>query len=181
MAFWVTLFRSILALILGLALLINQEFARPLLANFMGIYWISAGLISLRYGPSGERGGKSHFLVGLVGILAGVAVIGRRVASNWLDERLVITALGGVIILTGVLHVFGGFRMADGIRHRRWTSTTLGVFEILLGVTLLIEQTQINRPGLQLALMAWALLGGAILMLDAFRTRRRNQDKQIRR
>ncbi len=174
MAFWVTLYRGILALILGLALLINQEFARPLLANFMGMYWISAGLISLRYGPAGEKGGKSHFLIGVMGILAGVAVIGRRLASNWLDELFVITVLGGVIILTGLLHVFGGFRMPDGIRHRRWTSTTLGVFEVLLGVILLLEPARLNRPGLHLALMAWAILGGTILMLDAFRARRRN-------
>lgn len=179
MAFWVTFFRSLFAFGLGAALIFNQEMARPLLGNFMGVYWISAGLISLRWGASGERGGKSSFLIGLIGILAGLAVVGRTLALNMLDERLVIMTLGAVIVLTGLLHIFTGFRTRDGDRRRRWVSTILGAFEVILGIILIIEPLERDRPVLQVAAMIWALLGGVILMIDAVRVRRRHRQEQI--
>jgi uncharacterized membrane protein HdeD (DUF308 family) len=174
MAFWVTLLRSLFAVSLGVALIINQDAARPILGNFMGAYWVSAGFISLRWGASGERGGKLTFLTGIIGILAGLAVITRHLTSSIYDEATVIAILGLVIMLTGFLHVFTGFRTREGERHRRWTSTVLGIFEVILGFLLFLEPLEPGRL-LQLAAMVWALLGGAILMLDALRIRRKNQ------
>ena len=177
MAFWVTLFRSIFAISLGVALIFNQDLARPILGNFMGAYWISAGLISLRWGATGERGGKLAFVTGIIGILAGLAVISRRLTASIYDEAIVIAILGLVIMLTGFLHIFTGFRARDGGRHRRWTSTFLGVFEVLLGLILFLRPLD-QGPLLHLAAMVWALLGGTILMLDAFRIRRKIQSEK---
>jgi len=118
-AFWVTIFRSLFAISLCVALIFNQETARPLLGNFMGAYWISAGLISLHWLASGERGGKLTFLIGLIGILAGLAFVSRSLIINILDERLVIMSLGVVVVLPGLLHIFTGFRTRDGDRRRQ--------------------------------------------------------------
>jgi uncharacterized membrane protein HdeD (DUF308 family) len=177
MAFWVTLLRSLFAVGLGVALIFNQDVARPILGNFLGVYWISAGVISMRWNAAGERGGKLSFLTGLIGILAGLAVVTRTLTTSVLDEFLVIATLGVVIMLTGLLHIFTGFRSRDGERHRRWTSTLLGVFEVLLGLILFLEPLEWG-PLIQLVAMGWALLGGAILMLDALRIRRRIQSEQ---
>jgi uncharacterized membrane protein HdeD (DUF308 family) len=54
------------------------------------------------------------------------------------------------------------------------TSSLLGVFEVILGLILFIEPLE-RRPILNGAAMVWALLGGAILMYDAFRIRRLQQ------
>lgn len=178
MAFWVTLFRSLFAIGLGVALLFNQEMARPLLGNFMGAYWVSAGILSLRWGPSGERGGKSSFLIGLIGILAGLAVIGRSLALNLVDERLVIMTLAVVISLTGLLHIFTGFQTKEGGRRRQWASTLLGGFEVILGMILFLEPLNRDRPILLLAAMLWGFLGGAILMFDALRVRRKLREEK---
>jgi len=177
MAFWVTLFRSLFAISLGVALIFNQDAARPILGNFLGVYWISAGIISMRWNASGERGGKLSFMTGLIGILAGLAVVTRTLTTSVLDEFLVIATLGVVIMLTGFLHIFTGFRSRVGERHRRWTSTLLGVFEVLLGLMLFLEPLERGLL-LQLAAMGWALLGGAILMLDAFRIKRKIQSEK---
>jgi uncharacterized membrane protein HdeD (DUF308 family) len=172
LAFWVTLVRGIFAISLGVALVFNSDMARPILGNFLGVYWISAGIISMRWNAAGERGGKLSLLTGLIGILAGLAVLTRTLTSSILDEYWVIATLGVVVMLTGFLHIFMGFRTRDGERHRRWTSTLLGVFEVLLGAILFLEPME-RGPILQIAAMGWALLGGSILMLDAFRVRRR--------
>lgn len=59
-----------------------------------------------------------------------------------------IQVLGAVIILTGLLHVFGGFRTGEDrayrrpglmARNRSLTSFLLGVFEIILGLLLFLE------------------------------------------
>ena len=176
MAFWVTLLRSLFAISLGVALIFNQDAARPILGNFMGIYWISAGIISLRWEATGERGGKLNFLIGIIGILAGLAVVSRSLTTSLLDEGLVVAALGMVIMLTGFLHIFTGFRTREGGRHRRWASTMLGVFEVLLGLILALQPLD-RGPILNLAAMVWALLGGTILMLDAFRIKRKLQSE----
>lgn len=177
MAFWITLLRSIFAISMGVGLIFNQDAARPILANFIGVYWISAGLVSLRWGPSGGRGGKFTFVTGIIGILAGLAVVSRNLTMSFLDEGLVVASLGVIIILTGFLHIFTGFRTRDGDRHRRWASTILGVFEVVLGLILFLRP--LNRdPLLNLVVMVWALLGGAILMLDAFRIKRKIQSEK---
>ena len=48
-AFWITLARSVLAVALGLALILQPEKTRPMLVNFMGMFWLMAGVMSLRW------------------------------------------------------------------------------------------------------------------------------------
>ena len=122
-----------------MALLFNQDVARPILGNFLGIYWVSAGIISVRWGASGERGDKLTILTGIIGVLAGLAVVSRNLTASYFAEGLFISILGVVIVLTGLIHIFSGFRTREGERHRRWTSTLLGVFEVILGLMLFLE------------------------------------------
>ena len=154
-------------------MILNSDVARPILGNFLGFYWVSAGIISVRWGASGERAGKLTVFIGVIGILAGLAVVSRTLTATLFDEALVIAILGAVIVLTGLLHIFFGFKPQEG-RHRRWTSGLLGVFEVILGLMLFLEPLE-RGPILNIAGTVWALLGGALLMLDAFRIRRNTQ------
>jgi uncharacterized membrane protein HdeD (DUF308 family) len=70
-AFWITLARSVLATALGLALILEPEKTRPMLINFMGMFWLMAGLMSLRWGTNGERARRASVVAGMVGITAG--------------------------------------------------------------------------------------------------------------
>ena len=79
-----------------------------------------------------------------------------------------------VILLTGVLHVFGGFQVGETHRRFMLTSILLGVFEIVLGIVLIIEP--MNRSVFfYLIVSVWALLGGFILITSAIRLRRANE------
>ena len=53
------------------------------------------------------------------------------------------------------------------------TGLLLGLFEIILGVILILEPLE-RGPILNLAASIWALVGGFILISDALRQRRRN-------
>lgn len=167
----ITLFRGLFATILGLALLFQPEKTTPILGNFMGLFWFVSGLISLRWGASGERSRGWALLAGVIGVLAGLAMLSRRLLNEVIPNDVMLSLLGVVILLTGCLHAFGGFQVGED-KHRKWSSTNvvLGVFEIVLGVMLIIEPLGRNLF-FYLAATIWALVGGFILIGDALRLR----------
>lgn len=172
--FGITLFRGSLAIMLGMALLLNPEKTRPLLANFMGMYWLVGGFLSLRWGLFGERSNRLSLLIGTLGVLAGLTMLSRGLAVSIISEDMFLIMLGGVIILTGIIHEIEAWqvRTIDG-KERVWMGRLLGIFEILLGIILLLSPIYWGTP-LYLAATLWAFVGGSILIIDAFQDRHRS-------
>ena len=169
--FWVTLIRGILATILGVALIFQPDKTRPILVNFMGMFWLVSGIMSLRWGASGQRARRRSLAAGVIGILGGLLVLTRGIARGFLEEKVVIYIFGVVIVLTGLIHAAGGFRVGEEAeRHRSWTSLLLGTFEIILGILLLLSPTD-PGPGVFIAASIWAFVGAAMLIGDALRQR----------
>jgi uncharacterized membrane protein HdeD (DUF308 family) len=180
-AFWITLIRGILAVSLGAALLFQTEMARPILGNFMGMYWLVAGLMSLRWGARGERARRFPILAGIIGVLAGLGMLGRTLAPSYVAEEVFFSVLGLVMLLTGLLHIFGGFQQGpERTRQWSWTSFLLGLFEVILGLMLVINPLT-RDIWVYLAASIWALVGGFILITDALRVRRasRKEKKEL--
>jgi uncharacterized membrane protein HdeD (DUF308 family) len=190
MAFWITLIRGMLAVTLGVALLFWPDKARPMLVNFMGMFWLVSGIVSLRWGVHGERARGLSLLAGAAGVLAGVGMLSRRFTQGIVGEDVLLSVIGLIIFLTGLMHIVGGFRTgpvetrtSGQIRSRvwprawSWTAFLLGLFEVVLGVILVVAP--MNRgPGIYLAASVWALVGGTILLGDALRLRRLRQAAQ---
>jgi uncharacterized membrane protein HdeD (DUF308 family) len=182
MAFWITLIRGMLAVTLGVALVFYPDKSRPMLGNFMGMFWLVSGIISLRWGVRGERARGFPVLAGVVGVLAGLGMLGRNFARGWGAEDVFLSVLGLIILLTGLMHILGGFRAGpeaqpgEPRRKRSWTSLILGVFEVLLGSVLVVAPLE-RGPMLHFVASIWALLGGAILIGDALRLRRLRQQQ----
>jgi len=173
--FWVTLVRGMLAITLGVALLIQPDKVRSFLITSMGMFWLVGGVMSIRWGLSGKRTRGLPLLAGVVGVLAGIMAISRRFLQldSLVSETLIITILGVAILLTGVMHLIGGFRTGeDASRQWSWMSFILGLFEFVLGLALIIEPLD---QGLVIYFGAsiWAMLGGIILFGDALRQRSR--------
>ena len=171
-AFAITLIRGILAVSLGTVLLFQPEKTLPMLGNFMGMFWLASGIISLRWGASGDHPHRFAVLTGVIGVLAGLAMLTRSLTRSWVQEDILFSLLGVVILLTGVLHIFGGFRVGEGV-HRKWSLTAflLGAFEIVLGIMLILEPYG-RDTFFYMAVVIWALVGGFILITDAVRLRR---------
>jgi uncharacterized membrane protein HdeD (DUF308 family) len=186
MAFWITLIRGMLAVTLGVALLFWPDKARPILVNFMGMFWLVSGIVSLRWGVHGERAKGLSLLAGAIGILAGVGMLSRRFTIGMVGEDVLISVVGLIILLTGLMHIFGGFRtgpvethLLSANRRWSWTAFLLGIFEIVLGLMLVIEPMG-RGPEIYFAASVWALVGGIILIGDALRLRRvRRSQKEL--
>lgn len=170
--FLITLLRGIFALSLGVALLLNPEKRLPVLGNFMGVYWLTSGLLSVRWGFAGERPKGFPLLAGMVGILAGLVMLSRQFITRYIAGSVFFYLLGTVILLTGLMHIFGGFRKSeDDSRQRSITSVLMGIFEVILGVLLMVAPLE-RGSGIYLAAGVWAFLSGIVLIGDAMRIRR---------
>ncbi len=187
MAFWITLIRGMLAVALGVGLVFWPDKARPILVSFMGMFWLVSGIVSLRWGVHGERARGLSLLAGAAGVLAGVGMLSRRFTQGMVGEDVLLSVIGVIIFLTGLMHIFGGFRTGPAetrtygpIRSRvwprtwSWTAFLLGLFEIVLGVILIVEPMG-RGPVVYSAASLWALVGGTILIGDALRIRRLRQ------
>jgi uncharacterized membrane protein HdeD (DUF308 family) len=165
---WITLVRGVMAIVLGLALAFNQDRAPAALANFMGVYWILNGMVTFQLGlAAGTSRRWVPLVAGAIGVVTGAAVLLADVGTTFL-----LAILGFVIALTGIVHLLGGFELAD-LSGRRWRpGVPLGILEVGLGATLVLTSGESGSVSTWLA-MAWALLGGAVLVSDALLMRRR--------
>lgn len=166
---WITAIRGATAIVLALALLLLQGDRAPsALVNFMGVYWMVNGLVTFQWGriAVGPRR-KVPLAAGAVGTVTGAAVLVANVGTEFL-----LATLGIMIALTGMAHLLGGFEIAD-VSGRRWRpGIPLGILELGLGATLLLTSGQTGAVATWLVI-AWATLGGIVLLSDAFLMRRR--------
>ena len=170
-AYWITLARSVLALGLGLALIFEPDKARPILVNFIGMFWFVAGLMNLRWNAAGERAQRASIVVGVVGVVAGVLILARFLLSQIIGESPMVLLLSFIVILTGLVHIFEGFRTGSGRqRQRSWTSTLLGVFEVILGLAVLVSRDD-PGPVFYTAITIWAFMAALVLLRQALRQR----------
>lgn len=167
-AVWVTAIRGVMAIVLGLALASHHDRAPAALANFMGVYWILSGVVTFHLGLAAKRGRRLLPLVfGAIGIGTGAVVLLADVGTTFL-----LSILGIVIALTGIVHLLGGFELAD-VSGRRWRpGVPLGILELGLGATLILTSGQSGSWSTWLA-SAWAILVGVVLVCDALLIRRR--------
>jgi uncharacterized membrane protein HdeD (DUF308 family) len=166
---WITVARGLMAIALGLALALNGDRAPAALVKFMGVYWILNGIVTLRLGMVAAEGARRRLAIvaGAIGIATGATVLLANVSTTFL-----LAILGVVIALTGLAHLLGGFEIAD-VSGRRWRpGMPLGILELGLGATLVLTSEHSGSLSTWLA-SAWALLGGTVLLLDAFAMRRR--------
>jgi len=188
--FWIALLRGFFAMTLGLVLIFNPEKTKVMLANFMGFFWLTSGIILIRhtnavFGKQTDRvlGKRTALVMDLAGILTGLLVISRSITRRWVDEVVFFELLGAVILLTGVLHLFGDFRIGRVIKRKRTTAQKiLAVFEILLGVLLILSPLE-RSPIICWTATIWALVGGGLIITDAVYQRaqvNREQKTQVK-
>jgi len=101
-AFWISMLRGFFAIILGLILIFNPEKTRVMLFNFMGLFWLTGGILLLRrtnvaIGDQTDRmlGRRTTLALGLVAILTGLLVISRSLTRDFVGEVVFLNFLGG--------------------------------------------------------------------------------------
>jgi uncharacterized membrane protein HdeD (DUF308 family) len=175
--FWVTLIRAGLIMALGMVLLFLPDKTRPVLVNSMGLFWLAAGVVSLRAALADSRERGLPLFAGIVGVLVGVVVLTRSVTLTYGPDVVVIYVIAALVLLTGLVHVFRGFRSREDYT-RIWSveSFLLGAVEIGLAVLLFIAPFERGRV-LYIPLAAWALFGGLVLISQALFTLRQARQR----
>lgn len=179
-------FRGLFAVFLGILLWINPDKSRELLGNFMGVFWLSSGFLLL-FKQSDEAkqllGKRIYRIIAVVAIFTGLLVVTRRFTEIWLDRALLLQVLGIVITLTGIMHVLTEVRI--GLAERmgyRLAHLVLGIFEMVLGIMLLISPLSYG-PLTYLIATIWALVGGVTItgtaVYDRYQAREQNKEATV--
>jgi uncharacterized membrane protein HdeD (DUF308 family) len=172
---WLNFVRGGAALLLGLGLLLELELVtdterlRGMLIQFLGIYMLASGLMSLAYGRSNRKGLGLWLAAGILGIFAGLLFLFRPSGEQVLEASAFLIILGVVMAFTGLIHIFGGFRLSERL-GRRWTYSHvfLGILELILAVFIfLLPSIPLRATGIVLGI--WGLVAGIGLLLDGYR------------
>jgi uncharacterized membrane protein HdeD (DUF308 family) len=170
---WIAVIRGIFSLILGAAALVVQG-NRPVLVNFVGVYWLLGGLLTLRWAVTVRwvRGSRIALAAGSVSVLAAVMVLLRQQLQHLISPNTLINMLGVAALLTGSLRLLGAFEI-ERKTGRRWTfgGMALGSVEVVLGLVLFLARHE-NEQALSIVFGVWGLVGGSLLLIEGFRLRR---------
>jgi uncharacterized membrane protein HdeD (DUF308 family) len=170
---WVLLVRAVLVLALGVVFLASGR-PRPILGNLIAGYWLLGAVVTLRWARvnRGQRGFRLAAVAGVLGVVVACAVLARGLVRGAISLDAALTLLGISFVVTGTLRTLGGFR-----DHPAATGPPQPVPRLLLGITevavgvVFIHATHVDR-GIAISAGLWALIGGALMMWDALRSRR---------
>lgn len=166
--FWISVFRALLLITLGLSLLFVPDKTHNMLFNAMGLFWLTSGLALIRQ-EARPKGNRLLLAVAILGVLAGLLVLTRDLSRMWLAEAWVKGLLGGVILLTGILHVTSYSRSErESFISNTFVEQLLGIAEVVLGVLLISSPTG-REPAVYRIATAWALIGGAFVLFTTVR------------
>lgn len=166
-----SLYRGVLAIVLGLVLIFDPDKTEPKLTNIMGMFWLTSGIALLQYDPTGKMGRRLSKLVGGVGIITGAIVVvryysGRYLGVHWLNDSFAAALLGTVILLTGIMHLLAKWESGVAFFSREGLHYLLAGFEIVLGVQLLLLPL-VNHLHIRQTGSIWALIGGMLFITTA--------------
>ena len=169
---WVSVIRGSFSLLLGIAVSITQD--RAMLANFIGVYWLLSGLLTLRWAMTVRwvRGSRIGLAAGSLSVIAAILVLLRTQLQDMIAPDTLINVLGAAALLTGSLRLLGAFEI-ERQTGRRWTfgGIALGCVEVVLGLVLIVTSGS-NDRALAIVFAAWGLVGGCLLLIEGFRLRR---------
>ena len=161
---WVVLIEGIAAIIIGILLLANPRITTAVLIQFLGIYWLIVGIIDIvRIFLDSSMWGWKLFS-GLIGILAGIAIIQYPLWSSLLVPTVMVWVFGFFGIIIGVIGLIQAFQGAG------WGAGILGILSILFGL-LLLTNAFIASLTLPFIFGILAIVGGLAALVMAFQMR----------
>ena len=165
--------RGAIAVALGV-LAIATGSDRAALVNFLGIYWLFSAVLIIAWALRArwKPGSRLGLLAGMIGLVAGLLVLGRHILEPVVSTRFLVDAFAVSAVLTGTLRLVGAFEV-ERRTGRWWTygGLALGSVEIVLGAIVLFVGSG-NLRLVTAAVGAWGLIGGTLLLLEGFKIRR---------
>ena len=175
---WLNFVRGFAALAIGIGLFLPVEvffevdFVQTILFQFIGIYFLISGIMSLIWGYTSRRESGLWLMAGILGVTGGILFLLRSVLEGAFSAEALTIVFGLILVMTGLIHFLGGFRLGQAI-GRRWSlgHEFLGIVEIGIGI-LVIVSLFTTVENLRLILSFWGLIAGIGLIGDGIRMRR---------
>ena len=159
---WLVLIQGISALLLGIFLITSPGATTFILVQFLGIYWLVSGIFQLiaMFIDSSAWGWK--LFAGILGILAGIAVLNHPLWSTIMIPSVLVIILGVQGIIVGIVGLVTAFKGGG------WGSGVLGALSILFGLVLLFNPL-LGAAALPWVLGIFGIVGGITSIIAAFR------------
>jgi uncharacterized membrane protein HdeD (DUF308 family) len=158
------LIEGIAAILLGILLLISPASTMVVIIQFLGIYWFITGIIDIvRIFIDPTAWGWKLFS-GIVGILAGLAIIQYPLWAALLVPAVQVWLFGFFGLIIGVIGIIQAFQGAG------WGAGILGVLSILFGL-ILLTNTFAAALATPFVFGLLGIVGGIAAIVMAFRMR----------
>lgn len=161
---WMILLEGISLVVLGILLLVKPGMTTLILVQFLGIYWLIAGIFKIIsiFLDSSMWGWK--LLGGILGIIAGIIVLNHPLWSPVIIATTFLIILGIQGIIIGGISIFQAFKGAG------WGAAILGALSVIFGIVLLANAFLFSFS-LPWVIGILALIGGIVTTFMAFRAR----------
>ena len=174
---WLNFIRGIVALMVGVLIFAWPDVGGKFFVNFLAIFWLVSGVMVLQWGFAMHQKRGLWLVAGIVGIVVGAALLLRYFYQRYFDPAQAVRILGALALFVGLINLFGGFRTPNMTREEGTGRVILGVFEVGLGVLLIIIDAL--GPVSKLLAGGWAFLGGILLILQAVQMHRVSRVKSL--
>jgi len=175
---WLNMVRGIAALAIGIALLLPVELilkvdqVQSLLFQFVGIYLLFSGIMSLVWGLSHRQRFGIWLIAAVLGLVGGISFILRPLLEGFISNTALTIIFGLIMLLTGLIHFLGGFRLGEAYGRRwSWGHEFLGMVEMVIGILIFISFI-VTVDNLRIILSLWGIVAGIGLLADGVRMRR---------
>ncbi len=160
---WLVLLQGILSIIVGIFALTTPGTAMIVFVRLLGWYWLIKGIFSFTATFHPEAKSHRGWLIvnGLIGVIAGFAVLDHPLLSAVFVPAVLVTFIG----IAGLLIGFNDLLAA--IRGAGWSMGLLGILSIVLGGALLAN-TVIGVALLPYFIGIAELAGGLVAIVFAF-------------
>ncbi len=159
---WVVLLQGIAAIVIGILLFTDPAPTLVTLTLFLGVYWFIGGIFSLvrMFTDSSDWGW--HLIAGLLGVLAGLAIVRNPLWAAVLVPATLVWVLGIIGVVIGVMTFVQAFRGGG------WGPGILGALSIIFGLLLIFGNVLISGAFLVFMIAGVAIVGGIVAVVMSF-------------
>jgi uncharacterized membrane protein HdeD (DUF308 family) len=158
---WLVLLQGIITLILGILFLYYPYGTLFVLVTFLGAYWFISGLFGLVSLAVDRTNAGWKVLFGILGIIAGVAILCYPFYSAFVVPYIFIIFVGVWGLIMGFMSLFAGFKGGG------WGAGIIGILLIIFGC-LILANPMITTLVLPFILGVFGIIGGIAAIIGAF-------------
>ncbi len=169
---WLVLLRGIAAVLLGILLFTNTAAMLSVVIIFLGIYWVVDGIITLMASIIGRNEHSNWgwgIFVGIISILAGLAVLSQPVLTALFTASFIISLVGIMIVISGISSIVTGFRLRK--TSGEWMMILGGALSLIFGLLLLMNPL-FSAMVFVYIIAAFSIFGGIVLIVISFQVKK---------